>query len=272
LWRDHIGISLEPQRLALVRMARGLSPRVTAKHCEAVRAEEGENPWRPALARLAQLLAEPEWGNAGATVVLSNHFVRYACIPWHEKVSAESEQLALARHRFTKIYGDAAQQGWELRLSAAQDSAPRVASAVEGRLLDAVRQTVARSSLQLCSVQPYLMASFNHCFRRAGKNSAWLAVMEDGMLCLALVKGGQWRQIRMHRDNGMGNLKAWLDRENLAADLGEPCREVLLFAPEAVREPVSLAPYQVQRFDLAAYHGFSPHDDAQYAMAMSGVR
>jgi len=272
LWRDHIGISLEPQRLALVRMARGLRPRVTAKHCVAVQLQTGENPWRAALASLVQILDEPEWGNADATVVLSNHFVRYACIPWHEKVSAEDEQLALARHCFTKIYGDAAQQGWELRLSAAQDAAPRLASAVEGGMLEAVHQACTRNNLQLCSIQPFLMAGFNHCAEKIGKNSVWVAVMENGILCLALIKDGQWRRIRMHRDTGMKNFKVWLDRENLAADLGEPCREVLLFAPEAVREPVSLAPYQVQRFDLAAYHGFSPHDDAQYAMAMSGVR
>lgn len=286
LWRDHIAIALCPERVTLVRLARGLRPHVTLKRSEAVQPQAGGAPWRAALAKLTQILGEPEWQNADATVVLSNHFARYACIPWNKEASGEDEQLALARLRFAHIYGDAAQQaastgsghGWELRLSAApeavpgatSDGAPRLASAVDGGLLDALRQAAAQNRLALRSIQPYLMASFNLFAGRIKKGGNWFATVENGKLCLALVRDGQWQRIQTHHD-GMEKLKAWLDRENLASGLREPCREVLLFAPEAEMGQATLAPYQVRHLELPACEGFSPSSDARYAMAMSGV-
>ena len=271
LWRDRIGIALGPERVALVRLARGLRPRVMAKRCEAVAPQTGGEPWRAALDKLVKILGEPEWQNAGATVVLSNHFVRYACIPWNKNVSGEDEQLALARHRFTQIYGDAAQE-WQLRLSHAQGDAPTLASAVDTGLLGAVRQSLAQNKLDLLSIQPYLMAGFNRYASRINKDNVWFAAVEAGKLCLALLKGGQWSHVQMYRDDDrMETLKAWLDRENLASELEKPCHEVLLFAPESAKEQDSISPYRVQRLDMPACHGFSPVTDTQYAMALSGV-
>lgn len=270
LWRDHIAIALSPERVTLVRLARGLRPRVTAKRSEAVQPQAGEASWRAALARLTQVLGEPEWQNADVTVVLSNHFARYACIPWNEEASGEDEQLALARLRFAHIYGDVAQH-WELRLSVGQDAAPRLASAVDSGLLDALRQAAAQNKLDLRSIQPCLMASFNRFAGRIKKGDNWFATVENGKLCLALVRDGQWQRIQTHRDDGMENLKAWLDRENLASGLSDPCREVLLFAPESEMGQATLVPYRVQRLELPSCEGFSPSSDARYAMAMSGV-
>lgn len=284
LWRDHIAIALSPERVTLARLARGLRPRVTLKRSEAVQPLPGGVAWGAALAKLTQILGEPEWQNADATVVLSNHFARYACIPWNEKVSGEDEQLALARHRFAHIYGVAAQQGWELRLSAAQGAtlgatptaAPRLACAVDGGLLEALHQAAAQNRLALRSIQPCLMASFNSFAGRIKKGDYWFVAVESGKLCLALLRNGQWRRIQMHRDEGTEKLEAeklkvWLDRENLASDLSEPCREVLLFAPESEMGQATISPYQIQRLELPACEGFSPYSDAQYAMAMSGV-
>ena len=270
LWRDRIGIALGPERVTLVRLARGLRPRVMAKRSETVLPQSGDAAWRAALDKLVKILALPEWQNADATVVLSNHLVRYACIPWNESVSGEDEQLALARHRFTHIYGDAA-QGWELKLSSAQNSAPRLASAVDAGLLDAIRQSLAQNRLDLRSIQPYLMASFNRYAKRINNDNVWFAAKESGKLCLALLKGGQWQRVQMCRDDGVDTLKTWLDRENMASDLGKPCREVFLFAPESAKEQAPTAPYQIKHLELPACHGFSPYSDTQYAMAMSGV-
>jgi len=55
-------------------------------------------------------------GKPAATVILSNHFLRYALVPWRAELADAKEDLSFARHCFTKVYGKAAQQ-WKLRLS-----------------------------------------------------------------------------------------------------------------------------------------------------------
>lgn len=269
LWRDHVGISLSPQRVALVRRARGLQPRVTLKHSETIVPQQDQAAWRAALDKLGELLQQPQWQQADATVVLSNHLVQYACVPWHEKVSDADEQLALAQHRFMQIFGEVA-QGWELRLSAEEEGAARLASAVEVGLLAALRAVTEQHGLKLHSIQPYAMAGFNHCAARIKQANVWFALAESGRLSLALLQAGKWSRFQTRRCEDLSVLKEWLDRENMLSDLPEPCREVVLFAPEA-GPLTALTPYQVQRCELPACAGFSPITDTQYAMAMSGV-
>lgn len=270
LWRDRISIALSPDRIALVRLTRGLRTRVTAKRCEILVPQPAEAPWHAALARLEDILIEPEWKNADVTVVLSNHFMRYACIPRIDKVSKDEEQLALARYRFAHIYGDVA-QNWTLRLNTSDDAATHLASAVDTELLAGVRQLLLKNQLDCISIQPYLMASFNQFTKRITKDNVWFAAVESGKLCLALLKGGQWHRVQMCRVDGVETLNTWLDRENLASDLATPCRDVLLFAPETAQSQNRDSSYHIQRLALPAYEGFSPLTDRQYAMAMSGV-
>ena len=44
-------------------------------------------------------------GKTVATVILSNHFMRYTLVPWRDELSDAEEELAYARHCFTKVYG-----------------------------------------------------------------------------------------------------------------------------------------------------------------------
>ncbi len=312
LWRDRIGVELSPQRVAWVRMARGLLPQVVAKGVENVSPQTDSNSiskvkqggderttktvhthglgeseeanavspmkwnwndapvWQAALARLKQMIDGEEWKNAELTVVLSNHFVRYDCLPWNEAVKNEDEQLALARHRLAQVYGAAAQT-WALRLSPAGKGAPRLVAAMDEALLASIKLATTEAKLKLHSIQPYLMASFNHYAKNLAQGDGWFVAAESGRFALARFRGGLWQQIHLRGGDGMGALHDWLERENLSGGGGTFfCREVFLFAPELERE-AALPDYQLHRLELPACRGYSPITDVQYAMAMSGL-
>ncbi len=88
----------------------------------------GAQPWRAALQALETELPRFADGRTVATVILSNHFLRYTLVPWRDELSDAEEELAFARHCFARVYGKAAEQ-WELRLSQEAPESPRLASA-----------------------------------------------------------------------------------------------------------------------------------------------
>lgn len=268
LWRDRIGVELSPQRVAWVRMARGLQPNIIAKGYEDAMPQENEPLWQAALTKLEQMLRGEEWKNADVTVVLSNHFVRYDCLPWNDAVKGEEELVALARHRLTQIYGAAA-QAWAVRLSPVGKGDPRMVAAMDNALLEKLRLAAAETGHKLHSIQPYLMASFN-CFAKGlAAGDGWFVAAENGRFALALFRGGKWQRIQLRRGNDMAALHAWLERENLAGGDETFCREVFLFG-SGERE-AALPSYQLHRLELPACQGYSPLTDVQYSIAMSGV-
>jgi hypothetical protein len=231
----------------------------------------GTQPWRAALLELETALPGYAGGRVAATVILSNHFMRYALVPWHAELADAEEELSFSRHCFTRIYGDSAQQ-WALRLSRQGHEAPRLASAADAELLDALRAIFERAGITLQSIQPHLMAAFNGFRGRLGKRSAWFALHEPGNLCLALVQRGNWQRLRSLR---IGN--AWqvelpllLEREAYLADLPAVPREVYLChaGTSATTLPEENASWQFHALNPAQESGAAPEPGQLVAWAM----
>jgi hypothetical protein len=156
--------------------------------------------------------------------VLSNHFVRYLLVPWSDAVRGEEEEQAYLRHHFKKIHGDRAND-WVLRSSEARRGAPRLASAIDAALLEALKASFPKGGkARLVSVQPALMAAFNHHRGAIPASGAWLALAEPDRACVALHAGGEWRAVQ----NGKGAWLALLERERYRIDGDVP--ELVLLA------------------------------------------
>ena len=206
--KRELGIVVCPGQVTLLMMQRkmgwhGLRRTVHDAYRLPCNSASGVQPWRAALQELETALPGYAGGKVSARVILSNHFVRYALVPWRDELADDEEEFAFTRHCFTRIYGDNAQR-WELRLSQQGRVASRLASATDTELLDTLRAMFDRAGIALQSVQPHLMAAFNGFRGRLGKRSAWLALLESGNLCLALVHQGSWQRVRSLR---IGN--AW---------------------------------------------------------------
>jgi len=161
----------------------------------------GTEPWHGALAALQGV----QWKErVRVTAVLSNHFVRYSLVPWNTALSDPMEEEAFVRHHFAKIHGERA-KSWALRWSAEAANAPRLASAIDQGVVQALKQCFpATGKARLVSIQPYLMAAANRAQHAVPAAGAWLVFAERERACVALHAGGRWRSVQ----NAKG---PWLD-------------------------------------------------------------
>jgi hypothetical protein len=169
LWRERILVALEPRRFHAVR----------------VKSQER---------RTADTLKEAltGWPRADVTVVASNRLVRYVVVPPTAGVSGDAEELALARHHFTRVYGERARD-WDVRFSPSTG----LASAVDLSLIEELKEGLKPH--RLVSFQPYLMASFNRLRKRVPRDGAWIVLPEPEATCVALFAKGTWAGVSVSR-------------------------------------------------------------------------
>lgn len=238
LLRDELRIVLCPDRVQLVRISRaltrrGLARQVMARHslaCDAGAA--GEVPWASAIGRLSEALPGLAAGRVRATAIVSNHFMRYTMVPWSDTLTEAAEQAAYARHCFRTNYG-VALETWDLCLSAGRPGLPRLASAIDSRLLEALRATFRRSGTPLGSIQPHLMAAYNQCRTALRKGPGWFVLHEPGSLCIALVDNAGCSLVRTQRVGAdwFDQLPSLLEREACLAGVEAGAGTVYLCSP-----------------------------------------
>lgn len=272
-WHDELRIALSPDQVAAVRIEKGWQPRVAGKYIVPCATAAPDAPlWQPATAALEGAVREYGGKPADVTVILSNHFAHYALVPQSGELDNDAEEMAFVRHCFARIYGRIADD-WSFRLSDEPRGELRVAAAVDGSLLDAIREAVGPTRLRLRSIQPLLMAAFERCRRSLAGPTAWLVAAERGRLCVALLRGRRWQSIRTMRvgDDWIAELPVILDREAQLAGVREGDGEVWLFAPEHVGAlPSAAGKRPVRPIRPTLRPGFSPAGDARFAMAMGG--
>lgn len=237
-WPEQLQIVLHPRQVQLLRMSRSLTPRVLDKSvisCPPV--QIGEPLWNSALQTLGNALQEFLHGRARASVVLSNHFVRYGIFQNSENITRTEEELALVQHQFSRIYGQSALH-WIVSLSQVERfDIPRVACAVDQGLMNGLRDLCLQQQTFLQSVQPYLTVAFNQFSSQLHPNT-WLTLVEDGILCLAHLQNGRWQSIKTARINSdwRRELTRLIQRETLLAGLSESNTAqscpVMVIAPE----------------------------------------
>ncbi|SFU62319.1 hypothetical protein SAMN05216350_103196 [Polaromonas sp. YR568] len=267
LWRRRLCISLAPDAVAAVLMTRGRKPAIEKKLAWASKPDPSDTqPWHGAVRALAEGLGELEAKGADATIVLSNHFVRYALLPWSDQVTGAEERQAMARISFEKLFGSAA-GGWAVRLSDDAYGKPSLASAVDMSLPDAIVQACHGAGVRPFSVQPYLMSVFNQYRKQLAAANTCLVVAEPRRVGLLMAGEDGWFAVRTLplRNELSHELAPLLRRELLLAGL--PDARIYLHAPGEA----TAAGLPFESLDLAPLAGFSPAGDAAYSMAMSGA-
>jgi hypothetical protein len=197
LWRDELGIYLAPHKLALARIGRGVHPRPVAE-AGWQNPAQGDAHWSAVLAALDVQLSLPEWHDATVRVVLSDHWVRYAMVPHSDALSGDDERMAHARHVLTGIYGEVVAQ-WSVTLSDSRPGRPLLACAVPAALVDDLGLLLARHRLPLKSLQPQLVAAYNHWRGSLPDGGAWFVTLEQGTLAAARLVPGAWDRVHSVR-------------------------------------------------------------------------
>jgi hypothetical protein len=230
-------IVLRPERIELMRSGRKLTARGYQRHVHdnviipCAPAVDETRPWNGAIKTLEMNLPSFAERKTEVNVVLSNHFMHYLLVPWLSKLSDE-EEMVFAQHCFKEMYGSAA-DSWSVRTSPGPAGVATVASAVDTRLLDELRELLGRMGLDIRSIQPDLMEAYNSCRDILEGRNAWIALLEPGSLCLAVLQKGQLVWIRKLRigDVWHEELPTLLEREAYLADAEAAMDEVFLWAP-----------------------------------------
>jgi len=237
LSRNQLDIVLYPKKIWLRRGERKLSLRgyetevFAEKLVDCETPADGEMPWHRSIRKLETTLPTFTGFKPEVNVTLSNHFVQYLLVPWIDKMSDE-EGAVFAQQCFREIYGDVVDY-WSVRVSPGRAGVASLASAVDTRLLEELRNSLEQLDLHIKSIQPHLMEVFNSCQSILDGRSAWVALLEPGSLCLAVLRNGQLDWIRKLPigENWREELSAILQREAYLADTGMELNEVLLWSP-----------------------------------------
>jgi hypothetical protein len=221
---------------------------------------------------LQQVLQEAAWQDADARVVISNHFVRYALVPWSDHLADEDENRAWVRHRFVELYGEPAGAA-EYRWSEERANTLYVATAIDSDLVSTIVATLGTTSLRLRSIQPYFMAAFNRLRRHIKNAPAWIVVPESGRVCVAAVAAARWQTITstLIGPHWQSELRAVLERRLLLAAEGSPAEVFAYGASAANMDSIVVGDIPVKIFEPRALPGYSPQTDPDYAMALSSV-
>lgn len=234
LWRDEVGIYLAPRRIALMRVGRGVRPIPQADRNITV--DTREFHWESALSTLAHCLEDPTWRDANLRLVISDHWVRYATIPWSDAIADHAERIEHARISMGNTYGDVVSQ-WTITVSDSRPGTPLVACGIPHALLARTRALAESSGLRIRSVQPHLVAAFNGWREQLAEDGAWFVTLEEGSLAAVHFTRDEWdcvRSVRIGNDWDV-ELQRLQTFSRLARTSGESTR-VFVDAPSGVRE------------------------------------
>jgi len=235
LWRDEVGAYLSPHHLCLVKMQRGVHPMLAAEHEQRFEGVKDES-WTRALEALGTMLAQEPWRASRIRIVMADHWARYAIVPWVAALSSNEERLAHGRQLLGRAYGEAV-AGWDVRISEAPPRATRVACAISGELIAAVRNLCLTHGCKLLSLQPQLVASYAAWRHALPESNAWFVSIEQGSMAAARLARHGWDRVHVVRigSDWTRELKRLQTFGRLASHAPEEGR-VYVEAPHAWRE------------------------------------
>lgn len=255
LWTAELRVGLSPEGAVLARTPRGFAKRPAYERLPG--------------ADLAAVLAAQPKVRADLHVVLSNHHVRFAVLPWSAALKNDAEWTAFATHAFEATHGRAARD-WSIACSSAERGAPRLACAVDRTRIAAIREACERTPhVRLRSIRPYLAVAFERMRAAIDDAPAWLAVVEEGRIVLALVAKGHWIAVRAR--GGRGDAAGRLARAiAMESSLLEPAaRGTRLVVVDGATDALDLARIGLPVVDRTLPAGAAPAH-RPYSLALAG--
>jgi len=231
LWRDQIQVFLAPERLDLVRFSRGFKPVQMAKVTAQCQHIQGAVVWQAALQQLEKNLTDA--AGTDLSITLSNHFVRYVTLPPQAEIATPEEVKSYAHFRMREIYAER-MDAWVLSVSEWHPVTGAICAAIPRVLMTQLEEMTARHQTKLKNIEPYLASIYDHWQKLLHANTIYLAVIETGRICVAILINGIWHSIRNQRilHSAADELLAILDQEAIFLGNKETVESVYLFAPE----------------------------------------
>lgn len=217
-WLDRLSLYVHPRRVVLER--RSWRGAVCRQVLDTAPPAAGGPDWQPALAAVAGVLAADGRRGGRAAVVVADHFVRYAVLPWSDEVSGEGARRAVAQALLRNALGERA-EGLEIALDRPRFRQPGLAAGIERAFLDELRAVLRRQHIVMTSLQPRLVRELAAGRRQLGSFDGWFVSAEAERLTLAGIAAGSLVALRNQR----------VSPDSLTAELSA------LLAADCQREP-----------------------------------
>ncbi len=250
-WREHTAVFVGADAVRVTH-APGLRGRGAPTRSRVALAA-GNTPQAIADA-LREALAGAGARRGDATVVVSNHYVRFALVPDAGKLRNDTEREVAARHTLQAVYGDAA-SGWRVVLDGARNQGAAVAAGIDSALVDAIVATLTAAHLHPRALRPLFASALDAARRALGNGPAWFGVAEPGRLALGYVERGTWQSLRSHRLRKAlaQELPVLLEQDRLTGLVrggAEPNGRVVLASSESVAVELPAGSWTVQPVTL----------------------
>lgn len=238
---EQLNILLSPRRLAAKRSSGSWRPAFVGSDAIPIEAAAtGEAAWQPAIVALRTYVNSLDQKQRGATIkiVLSDHFCRYVLVPWSDALGSASEEMMLAKHCLKSVYG-AGTDEWAVRIALGSAGSTRLASAVDPMLLSEIELIMRPFGRRFGSLQPHFVMCFNHWRARLPKEGVWLITVDEGFLCVARVRRGEWVSVNTMSVgvNWRAQLPSILEREEALSETGEDSNAVMVIAGDGLATP-----------------------------------
>jgi hypothetical protein len=138
--------------------------------------------WDEAAKRLSAEIGDRRVRQVDFAVSLSDHFVRYAVLPWQKGLRGMSDWEGYARHELEQRYGKS-DSARTVRVAPGRAGEARLAAAVDDDLLETLRSIAAQHQSRLASVEANLCRVAERT-RRLHRKVSLLAVIEPGRVSL----------------------------------------------------------------------------------------
>lgn len=226
----------------------------------------GAPRWGAAAAGVAAAVAE--FPGKPVRVVLANRLLQFRIMPWRDDLPGDAEYRALAHLEFASAFGSLA-DGWTIALSDEAPGQARIAAAVPGELLAAVKEAATANGSRLTGVRPALTVAADF-WSPDGAALQWLVVAEPGQLCFVARDTSGWRWLRQTRvdTDWASRLPALLGEEARLSRLEVSREATRIFAPEANRDELAaLQQHGFAGLDLAPQPDFPAEGDIKFITA-----
>lgn len=243
LWRNRLLIALTPERVAVMRLKRGLRPKQIdrfVRDCGSV--GDAIPAWAGVVSALGSLLTDLPPGGGDACVVLSNHFVRHGKVPWTTGIYSDRDREILAAGCFRAIHGDSVEH-WRVATGTPHFGESVLAAAIDTDLIEGLRAILTRHNWQLAVLRPHLATAFDCWRKRLLADDGGFVVLESGCLTALFCRQGRWTDVSHRRyrqdvaEDPVRLLRQCIDTDSAHGGTGA----IALWAPGMLRMQVEVS-------------------------------
>lgn len=173
-WRKPITIALTPESISINSGEKAIQVIELQKYAN-------NDSWNQALIALEKDAINIRPGRL--KFILSNHYVRYAILPWQSDIYSKQDWQSLAENHLRSLYGSVV-ESWKISVAMQGYGKPIIISAIDLLLLERLEVLAKEFDWIVMSVEPALMTVFNH-YRNSVKANGFLMMIEPERVLLA---------------------------------------------------------------------------------------